>query len=909
MIFCRWSHNPMEQSRLRSIAMMFLTALLVFTTNSTWAADNDDNSSEPAECEKPLISEKKSSSSRKKTTTARKSSTTGSKSASNTKAKAPAAKSNAAKKGSLLSRVSDSSRSDAAQHVLSERYSLMDLLAENPEENLAYQAPSIVMGSAQRMLAMIYSEGVKKTQLPWAQGSTNYFPFFSKGSDVTNGRRVVGQLTNIHAFVENVEAQARGDRSGSSPILFVGPHGTGKTEFLNVLANGAQNLTAAPDSPFRSYSYSWVGLENIPSLSRFVEKVNVGGKEEVLPIEAPLNDSPFALLPEELQDLLVEMVEPKVKEMTNGMAPTPVTVPDPQSEHFRNEILSYYAEKKGGPLTVEEAVEALNKHVVVRRVIYGPKYGTMPTIDAQGNDIDVAGLFMAPNPIVRATSNKGPTDVMAWYLTGKILRGHGNAVLFDEFLRNPEELRDMLLRAFESRVLSIGGAPDVPFDSVMIAATNTANLNDVMEEPKGHAQIDRFELVPMRWPVAPYEVSKVLLYMKNKGLRQQQLGYVEAEPAENEESESIFEEKEQHPVAKGDIDVLYPLPETNQRLLGPDGRYRLWFGDGNDAVFVSPHTVRFMSYIISATRMETSQKRAQGLGLNSKIIGSMEFRDPITRIRVLEGEKHITASERRELAEVTTLLKEGDHGISARDAGRWLTKTISTAKSREYGYTVTPALALKVFKQMIDDGAIQYSGYKERTRWLSLADQVVQKLLVPKLKSDVSAALAREERSVKSAYFDVLAELNALYEDPDARTFISSRNNQEMAIDLQRMQAIEAHYQAKNGRPLDKAQIAMFHSRRVSPNRAAEDEEFHPELLEAIESYYADLTTRLASIDDLVEFAQSQQGNEETRSLYHSLLKNMKELGYNEQSAIMALKLTNQVQNHQAQVQQQQQRQ
>jgi predicted Ser/Thr protein kinase len=764
---------------------------------------------------------------------------------------------------------------DAVSSILGERHSLNSFLFQDAKDNLAVSSPLNVMNAAQRMLALVYSQGVKKTRMQLTGEEVDIYPFFSGGSSLLKGTRIVGNEKVIDEFVGNLKAQATGDRSGASIILLVGSAGTGKSEALKLLGRGAEILTSSADPKFASHTFQWVNLGEIAALQKFIPVIEINGKRTYADIDAPLGDSPFVLFPTEIQKIILEKGRAHAAQLIDGMEPRPWTTPDPISAFIRNEIIQHYSAQRGHALSSREIVEVLNHHVVVKRQILGQGHGKMPMIDAQGNDIDVQGLFMTPNPVVKFASGAGPTHVMSWYLNGKILTGHGNAVLFDEFFRNPAELRDMLLGAFESRVLSVGGAPSVPFDAVMIAATNTANLDKVRSSPEGEASADRFKIQAMRWSLWPNKIGELLLSMKSSDLSQQSLN-----------------DGEQAPVTGANLDVLFPRVQGMERVQGPDYRFRVWSGEGPTKVQIAPHALQLMAEIISASRMQLDPNKAEKV-FSGKILSSNLLRNPIDRLRLYEGLRpDVTTDELRELVEVGQLLKEGETGISARDAGRWLTSALKAARSARSGYTLTPGVVLKVFRDSLTDGSISTPSHKERLRWRDLATEVTAQLLIPRLDADISKALANGDRVVQDSYFDILDEMSALDQNEGAASYVSSSNGQERSIDRARLEAIKEIYVKKNGRSLSLSQIAFFHSRQreVAGGAGRVPDE---SLLDAIASYFAGLHSKIAGFSSLVEYQRTGSGSDEVRAVHQSLVSALKQMGYNEIAIRDALMLVN----------------
>lgn len=777
---------------------------------------------------------------------------------------------------SLLTRLEPNIKADTNAMLLAERYSLNDFLKLG-EQNLANKYPLTIMNSAQRALAIIYSQGIEKAKLRVTGDTVNIYHIFSNGLPEVRGRKIVGNQKVIETFVLNLKKQATRDRSGAKPLLLMGPHGTGKSEFLTILAYAFDSLTGAANSKFGYVSYTFVNLGKIDELRPYLNSSIENGVVKYVDIDSPLSDSPFTLFPSDVQDLILSEATPKAQAFLAGMIPEAVRTPDPISEFIRNQILLHYTKERGHALSIQEIIEVLNEHVVVRRQPLGKSSGNLPVIDAQGNDLDKGGLFMEVNPLVRFTS--GPTHVMSWHLTGKILKGHGNLIMFDEYLRNKEEFKDMLLRAFESRVISIGGAPDVPFDSVMIAASNTANYEELKADSfgKGAAALDRFQITPMRWSVDPHEIAQILVLPVISQLRVQSL-----------------DDTEDREVKKASFLDLFPRSQSLQEFKKhmPDYRYRVWANDGVDRVEISPLTILMMSEIIAATRMRTSPQEADKV-FGGKISTSTIFRNPIDRLRFYEGERpNVTPSEVKELVKVSLLLKEGESGIGARSAETWFAESINLARE-SVSKTLTPTIAIKVFNHLLNQGTIEYGSIKEKMTWEGLRDEVINQLLVPRLEMDINRSLSDGDKVVSIAYIDILNEMFTLHQDPQARTYVNSDTGDEKIIDRERLAKVTEIYKRKYGQMINLASIALFHADILNSGqkRSVSRTEPNPELLSAVAEYYASNNARIVSLEDISDYQRIGHGGDDvvtaSKTLYHA----MEKLGYNKYAVKEAINL------------------
>lgn len=759
---------------------------------------------------------------------------------------------------------------DQMSAIAAERYELVDFLRDDPAQNLAVRSPFNVMSAAQRMLSLVYSQGVERRRVQVTGEEVLYYPFFSAGTPVTQGTRIVGNWKVISDLVANIESQAVGDRSGASVILLVGSAGSGKSEALKLLGRGAETLTSSTDERFAASTFFWKNLGEVPSIAKYFQIGEENGKPIYANLDAPIGDSAFVLLPTEVQNILVERASARASAMLDGRAPRPWRIADPISAFIRQEILLHEAQKRGHVLNPAEIVEALNHYVVVKRQVIGESFGKMPLIAAQGDNVDVAGLFMSSNPVMKLAYQLGPNHPLSWFINGKIMAGHGNAVLLDEVLRNPEMFRNMLLAGFESRNFATGGAPNLPADIVFIAATNSENLQALTGDGTSKAAIDRYKRTSMVWPVQPNLVGDTMLSMKGSELRMQKL----------------VGPDESAPIEMPDWGYIFPWMEGLDRVVGPDGRVRLFYGEGQKKVEIAPHTVMMMAEIVAASRMETDPAKAAQL-FNGKIVDSQLLRDPITRLRFYEGEiPNVSADEVAELLRISTLMREGEAGISSRDAGRWFSDSLKYAQDPKRGYTLTPAIARRVFDSSLDSGAIAYPDNKTRETWRSLADQVIDFILIDRLNSDISRAMASNDRIVQDAYWDLVDEMFALALNPGAKHYQSSRTGQERSVIHDRRIAVEEIYQRKFGKRLETGVIAIFHANRNGVGGTPNEQ-----LLNAVSEYYASLHSKVASLESIVEFERTGVGSEETRASHQSMSAALNAMGYNKVAFRSALLL------------------
>jgi predicted Ser/Thr protein kinase len=763
-----------------------------------------------------------------------------------------------------------------------EEHKLVDLLDPNPATNLAVKHPAIVMNAFQRAKSWLhYRKPYYTTVAPYFLTQVRIFPVLSDGIEEADGKRIVGQFKQAEAFGNYVERGAAGDGSSSKMPVFVGPPGTAKTEFLNILNRLAQNLqTNVPD--YFNYTYEWRGLEEIPELKPIV--IAFGSEEQGgtyhFPLACPLGDSPFVLLPKKAQDKLIELATPRVRALIN-LPPNPWRPMCPHCQYVANKVLAHEARKSGtSNLSVQQTVEALSKYVrIIRRVI--GRGGKVPKIDAQGKDVDYAGLFVSPNPLVKSIA--GPDNPFSYFLNGKIAGMHGGIGCFDEYWRNDPALRDALLELVENRVISRGGSVAVPLDMVVIGASNTESVTKALDTQQARAQMDRTTLIQMPYSLVPHEIAKTALLMKNP----EQIEAIPlTAPADNGPATPA-------PVS---LDELFPAPKSGLPFEGPDRRYKVWVKDGDQRVHISPHTLLYMSMVTSATRLNIDSEAAARIG--SKVVVSALFRNPIQRLKVLTGRLPATPGELRELEELSEHLRDGHQGLSMRDSANiWLTQSIAEALKPGNGNCLTPSLARRVFLRLLREKTLQCPSYEKQAEWVQLADDIAFKLLLPAIDEDLELATGGADGRAEAVYDELRGEIEALDDDPNAREYRGAED-EVRPINLERLAEIRQLFVEEHGRPLASDLLVKFHA-SPSANRGVPRR--HDGLMTVIRRYLAKNARKSVGTMDLSRLLSAGATDAPTREfadrVQHAMIH---KLGYCERCMRSAFDLQSDMLRRQA---------
>jgi len=759
--------------------------------------------------------------------------------------------------GNLLIDEKDMAVADQAEmKALTEQHSLLDLVSADPAKNLAAQHPSIVMNAYQRNLAMILSMGEQTIPNPDMPGGTiKYYNYFEKAGPETGGRMIVGQYEAKEKWVQYLKKGAVGDKSGRTLLVYTGPAGTGKSEILDLSSSGLKYFTLNhPD--FYFYVPVFHDLRKVPSLARYIELDDQGNEPE---IPLPYPESPLVLLPESVQKKVVELAAPRVRELTKTEA-DPVLAPGPMAEALRDAILSYYANLKGSPLTTLEAIQALDKHVTIKRLVLG-RGSSAPKIDAKDGDINWRGFFIGENPYF--VGDPDPNSPFRYTFTGKLLQGNGSIAYLDEIWRNKRQLRDSLLGIIEGRRVSFEFGPTIPMDVVLVAAANSESEAAVFNEGTSKAQFSRAETMPMRWSTYPHEIIQTALLMNFKQLYMQRLGVANA------------------PIEKADLRKLFPLRTFGRPIQGPDYNYALYIGSGPDRVTISPHALMLMAYLTAATRMNRDVKQAMTKLPNANVPQTEIFQDIVARLQVMTYNREVSNAEWAEFSQLQKLLGDGEFGLDMRDVGnKWLPDAIALAREPENENTLTPRVIREAFVKLTtksekvitpDNGA--------RLRWLGWMDRITVDMIANDMRDDVMKAFGSKEGFAHEAYKRVIEEL------------LKQEETQGATPKSQFLRDIEQIYGEVNRQPFRAEKFAFYHTRQVQKNAelgiTGQDDVPHPELMRAINSYYARNQARVVSLEMLAKAIGSGEADAKTGEVQDAFMRvMMHELGYKSKRAV-----------------------
>jgi len=738
---------------------------------------------------------------------------------------------------------------------------------------LAKDHPLMVMSADQTIWATIKRGGFRTVLNPhYRAEKVRLWNVFSAGAPEAGNRRIIGQMDAVQTFVNWIRGRAEG-RTDSGMLIYVGPGGTGKTFFANIITAIIGTLNR--DNPdFYRYSYKWT--DKVGEIAELRELVSNGR------VNLPSSGrSPITLFPESIQQKIYAQAHKKGKEML-GFDPTPKMGPHIQTQEILNQIIQHEAAKTGK--TIEQIFadeqlyyQTLDPYVKIVRV-YSSANMVSPVVRYPGDKLPDLGSMFAGKDFERHMTYKGHSPLSFNY-NGSVTLADGSILATDEVLRWPQDILNILLEVSENGVVQISGMPGLQVDVAMIGATNDESVEKATENGSIKAFKDRSTFYPMRYALHPIEIAETTLVMmskENKSLfLMRKLNGPNQEPGELEPF---------------DYDKVYPLPGEDGLLKGPDGRYSIYIRNGTDEpMLVAPRALTMLGVIAGATHMvkDESKLEQHSSELDTLMTRNIYFSDIVTRMKILIGDLRAEkdAAVRLELSRWQKIGKEGSSGISNRDTQRWLSLALSDA--RDSGETaLTPMRMHKAFVKLLDTNGFTESGAVSKADWMARANDVRAGLLLPYILTDVLNILKGGSGEAERLYDDVKGEIIAMSGNPNATVW--DRNGESVAIRADRFNAINKIYFDSFQKQLMPQTIINYHAKYSDGTRDAE-------LLDAIRKYLLNKDFDTAIYGEVIQYFKGESVSQKTREIGLTAEKALIGYGYNRDSFVQALNFVNQM--------------
>lgn len=761
-------------------------------------------------------------------------------------------------------------KTDIHHNALNERHSLAELFAPDAT-NLVVQHPFIILSAPQAIWMIAKEAGVTEISNPrTGAGTIPKYNLVSRGAGLTNGRIIIGQEIPIARMMRTVRAQARGSKSSKSTPLLMGIRGTAKSELLEILKTALYNANLR-NPRYYHYTFEFVNLEAIPAL-----KPHLRSDEK----RSQISDSPFSILPTELQDLLLQKLTPTIRQAIQ-MDPLPKRIPDPQSRFYVEKILEHYAKEVGHDLTMGEMIEYLDKHIVIRRAILGTE-NNAPIIPAQLKDVDEAGLFMSKNTAVALEFGAG--HPLAWNF-GRVPQGNRGFVMWDEILKNDPSFLRKLLTLLQSKRLQAAGGPELDLDTLFIASTNTEDVAAELERNPSSPLTDRFTVVVMNLLLEPHLIAKGMAY-EQRDLEARKLG----------EKDAKFQ-----PVRGDLLHEVFPDRESIERpVLTSDRRYALRLDLKGDSVHIAPHSLMFMAMTASLSRMQFDPAKLQQY---KDAFPNVRWEDPIlrdrtSRLKAMLGQIQVKQAKLIEMWNVSKVANEGGFGMSHRDVERWWELALDEAQRDGNQNTITPMLLRRALAEGIKDKVLVDGDLKRGAELMRNAEVVFQEFIRPEMTADMNLAIMGGPKNevLNQIYDEIILEVLARDQDPAAKTYLAPPNHEPKSIKEDRLKDVMELYKKETGRALDISEVAQMTVAFQRAQGGALQSPRNHSLLKAIQDYHSRAVQRAENVNmgRLLKVARGGQPDAkpaERQKASEFLQVLTDDLGYNEISAQRALEV------------------
>lgn len=774
---------------------------------------------------------------------------------------------------------------------INEVYSLEDFITKK----ILQESPINLLHASQKAKAWL--SAIKPYQIidpVYGVDKITIYPILSGGSPeamaLTEGRRIIGNLRSLEKVADDIKSSADGSPGGGKVIVLSGTSGTGKSEFPKVFGNVAKNLSRQNKS-FHQYSYRFKNLHEVPGIRGFIRQriiKDAKGNETMVPIKSAMNDSPFILLPAPVQkEILAESSEAVQAILGKNLSPKPYAGMDPETKFYIKEIVKHENIANDKKFD-KNYMKALNKYVEVVRLDPSDS-GIFTVIPNQGRDVDFASLIASKN--IMTTAIAGPSHPLAYNYDGRMTQAHGGVLLLDELLRNDANFLDVLLTLFEERALQINGSSLIPIDALIMTATNTESIEKAIEEGGAiKAMKDRLATIPMPLSVVPQDIAKTILLMT---AAKKDPSNFSIKALRNGSKEYTGEWE------AFDLDKLYPLPSPKfvgdkPVLETPDHRYAIKVQTDGTEVSIPPHALKMISYILSATRQINDTGLAAKAGYDKlHTINKAVYKDPMERIRFFTGEVDKPKSIRSELKLLHAALKEGETGLSNRDANKWLLNTISRAVNSSKT-TIGYGDIIAELREGVSNSDISVPGNDSKVRvlWEAYTERVAQHFIVPAIRNDIRMALNNGTNEVSDVYNQIVRELMQRNQDPEASTYFLD-GGVSRTIDFKRLQEIEKLFLRVNNKQLNPANLISYLGTSGPSGKPWR------ELEAAVISYVDSNQINKSSFEEIYRYVQDgETRNSGTAEISGQFFQVMEEqFGYTQEAALEAMRFVKQYEN------------
>lgn len=739
---------------------------------------------------------------------------------------------------------------------------LYSFLEKDPKQNFGVIHPSTILIGAQNYLRVLGIVPPIHTYGMYQASPITIYPIFHGEHPASKDTKLEGQYVAIMEMVRDLKDAALGKRGGKVP-MFLGPPGTGKTEIVNSLDRIRAYLTRHnPD--FYEYTYEFVNLAEIKRLQKKLSDDPDMWSEETIVDE--MGDSPFTLLRRDIQNEVLKMISPSLKQKT-GFDVIAHTQPNPQTSRIIEVIFQHYfpeirnRTKTIDELSPEEYLRVLSKHVRIFRKnssSFGSSKLPSNLIRVQPKNPKYTQLFVSPD--LNAALSFKIDDPLRYHYSGKILKLHRGIAGLDEFMRNDLGLMNTFLDGFQNKMIETEMGPPVYLDTFFILTSNDESILHAKENGTPLALLSRFDPIPFLWNLEPMQIeATAILSVNEKLFSMRELP---------KEGESIASK----PLSPLDIRKLYPLPRGNQ--LARKIPHLVYFNDPGGPILLAPHALEMIALTAAASRFETRvakfaehKSELQFLSENFK-----KYTDPIQRLRVLLGQSNLDLEVRRDLEKASNLLEEGRSGLGAREVALWFNTALHEAASSE-NRALTPRIVASSFRNLMDRKKLSIAG-KDRFEVLHLFELVKNEIILEELAGDIRRIVSGDGEKAQRLYDKIEKSIAARQVNPKATSFIPDNGGPPQVINDSELKKVFEHY--KN-RTQHEYNIAYLYQalQAGTPERKVRDSG----LMQAIQDYLYETDMQIA--DSITDVTRYYRGEINTPEVAHQVMESQSRYAQN----------------------------
>jgi len=328
---------------------------------------------------------------------------------------------------------------------------------------------------------------------------------------------------------------------------------------------------------------------------------------------------------------------------------------------------------------------------------------------------------------------------------------------------------------------------------------------------------------------------------------------------------------------------------------GTDGRYEVWFGDGEYEVHQSPYVMLFMGAVASVTRMNFNAEEARKYS-SQGIVTSPVYTDEVQRIRFKLGEDlGLGPGADKALKALSEHTNDGDFGLDQRDVKKWFDQVLAKARRRE-SREMTLVDALESFYEMMRRKELNTNASLEtRQHWATQAKALYDEVFVRMVQDDVIQSLTPDDQ-VGPLYVRAWKILEALsvqdgaeeYEDLNTGYTIRLDDERQFVEDLKK-----SYKQANSSADIDERAINTV-LRYSNVDSALEDPPArHQELVKAIKHMLLSQVFNSSVGVIIRQLADSVHNNDnqstQVQGHLSTYLQGMRAKGYSEAGARVAI--------------------